>query len=87
MVITTRQKLQCGVPPLNLLLKSQAIEQVSEHRHLGVITDDQLKWQANINCITKTVAKNVYFFYYLVSDTFLTLKHAEHSFTHILYLE
>ena len=86
MVITTRQKLQCGVLPLNLWLKSQATEQVSQHRHLGVITDDQRKWQANINCITKTVAKNVYFFY-LVSDTFLTLKHAEHSFTHILYLE
>ena len=60
MVITTRQKHQSGVPPLNVLLKSQAIEQVSEHRYLGVITDGQLKWQAYNNCITNTVAKNVY---------------------------
>ena len=60
MVITTRQKHQHGVPPLDLLLKTQAIEQVSEHRHLGVVIDDQLKWQAHINYNTNTVAKNVY---------------------------
>ena len=60
MVITTRQEHQRGVPPLSLLLKSPAIERVSEHRHLGVIIDDQLKWQAHVNCITNTVAKNVY---------------------------
>ena len=86
MVKTTRQKHQRGVPPLNLLLKSQAIEQVSEHRHLGVIIDDQLKWQAHINYNTNTVAKNVCICY-LVSDTFLTLRLAEHSFMHILCLE
>ena len=85
MVIKTRQKHQRGVPPLNLLLKSPAIEQVSEHRHLGVITDDQLKWQAHVNCITNTVAKMC--ICYLVSDTCLTLKHAENSFLHILCLE
>ena len=54
--MTTRQKFQRGVPPLNPLLKSQAIEQVSERRHMGVIIDYQLKWQA----YTNTVAKNVY---------------------------
>ena len=42
------------------MLNSQVIEQVSEHRHLGVILDDQLKWQAHINSITNAVAKNVY---------------------------
>ena len=42
------------------MLNSQVIEQVSEHRHLGVIPDDQLKWQAHINSITNAVAKNVY---------------------------
>ena len=73
------------MPPLNLLLKSQAIEQVLEHRHLGVIIDDQLKWQANTNCITNTIAKMC--ICYLVSDTFLTLRLAEHSFMHILCLE
>ena len=49
-----------GIPPLRLMLNSQVIEQVSEHRHLGVILDDPLKWQAHINSITNAVAKNVY---------------------------
>ena len=60
MVAATRQKHQRGIPPLRLMLNSQVIEQLSEHRHLGVILDDQLKWQAHINSITNAVAKNVY---------------------------
>ena len=48
------------MPLRNPLLKSQAIQQVSEHHHLGVITDDQLQWQAHVNCISNAVAKNVY---------------------------
>ena len=58
MVVATRQKHQH--PPLCLILNSQVIEQVSEHRHFGVILDDQLKWQAHINSITNAVAKNAY---------------------------
>ena len=49
MVVATRQKHQRGIPPLRFMLNSQAIEQVSEHCHLGAILDDQLKWQAHIN--------------------------------------
>ena len=60
MVVATRQKHQRGIPPLNLMLNSQVIEQVSEHRHLGAILDDQLKWHAHINSITNAVAKNVF---------------------------
>ena len=48
------------MPPLNLLLKLQAIQQGSEHHHLGVIIEDQLKGQAHINCVTNTIANNVY---------------------------
>ena len=59
MVVATRQKHHRGIPPLRLMLNSQVIEQVSEHRHLGVMLDDQLKWQAHINSITNAV-KNVY---------------------------
>ncbi len=47
MVVATRQKHQCGIPLLRLLLNSQVIEQVSEHCHLGVILDDQLKLMAS----------------------------------------
>ena len=57
MVVATHQKRQCGIPPLHLVLNSQVTEQVSEHRHLGFILDDQLKWQAHINSITNAVAK------------------------------
>ena len=60
MVVATHQKLRRGIPPLCLMLNSQVIEQVSEPRHLGVILDDQLKWQAHINSITNAVAKNLY---------------------------
>ena len=69
MVVATRQKHQRGIPPLRSMLNSQVTEQVSEHRHLGVILDDQLKWQAHINSITNAVAKNVY----LLSRLRLTL--------------
>ena len=43
MVVATRQKHQRGIPLLCFMLNSQATDQVSEHRHLGVILDDQLK--------------------------------------------
>ena len=60
MAVATQQKHQCGLPHLRLMLNSQIIEQVSEHRHLGVVLDDQLKWQI---CICS-----------LASDTFVTVK-------------
>ena len=60
------------------MLNSQVIEQVSEHRHLGVILDDQLKWQAHINSITNAGAKNVYL---LSRLTFVTLKFVTRFFT------
>ena len=60
MVVARHQKHQRGIPPLCLMLNSQVIERVSESRHLGVILDDQLKWQAYINSITNAVAKNVH---------------------------
>ena len=70
MVVATRQKHQCGLPPLRLMLNSQIIEQVSEHRHLGVVLDDQLKWQM---CICS-----------LASDIFVTVKLVIRFFTHTL---
>ena len=80
MVVATRQKHQRSIPPLRLMLNSQVIEQVSEHRHLGVILDDQLKWQAHINSITNAVAKNVYLLsrlrHFCSSDACNTFFHA-----------
>ena len=55
------QKHQRGLPPLNLSVKkNQVIRQVKEHRHLGIIIDNELKWEDHINSISKSVAKNGY---------------------------
>ena len=40
MLLTTRQKHQLRPRHFNLSLKDSHIEQVHEHRHLGIITDD-----------------------------------------------
>ena len=58
MPLTTRQKHQLRPLHLNLSLKDSHIEQVHEHRHLGVITDDEFSWRSHITC--KTVSKNIY---------------------------
>ena len=60
MVVTTRQKHQLKKLLLNLVLNNHTIEQVTEHRHLGVIIDDRLSWEKHINTLSKSVAKNVY---------------------------
>ena len=41
MLLATRQKYQLRQLHLNLSLKDSHIEQVHEHRQLGVITDDE----------------------------------------------
>ena len=60
MVVTTRQKHQIQNLSLNLTLNRHTIEQVSDHRHLGVIIDDRLTWEKHINSLSKSVARNVY---------------------------
>ena len=60
MVITTRQKHQLEKLKLNLVVNNHFIEQVSEHRHLGVIIDEQLSWDKHVSTISKSVARNVY---------------------------
>ena len=60
MLLTTRQKHQLNPPSLNLHLDSEPIEQVREHRVLGVTVDDRLCWQAHIDRICKTVSRNLY---------------------------
>ena len=67
-------------------LNSQVIEQVSEHRHLGVILDDQLKRQAYISSIANAVTKKMCICS-LASDTFVTVKLVIPFFTRTLCLE
>ena len=60
MLLATRQKYQ--LRQLHLNLKDSCIEQVHEHRQLGVITDDEFSWRLHITATCKTVSKNLYVF-------------------------
>ena len=60
MVIATRQKHQLAPLNLNLSIQNDPVLQVEEHRLLGVTIDNQLKWQAHINKVCKTVSRNLY---------------------------
>ena len=55
MVITTRQKYQLSDLSLRLSLDGQNIENVSEHRLLGLIVDNKFRWQARMEPICKTM--------------------------------
>lgn len=60
MLITTRQKHQKNLPPLQLLLDNNPIEQVKEHRLLGITIDDKLSWVPHINNVCKTLQRNLF---------------------------
>ena len=53
MTITTRQKHQLSPIPLDNRVK---IDQVSEHRLLGITIDNQLHWDSHTNNVCKTVS-------------------------------
>ena len=53
MLIATRQKLQLHPPPLRLFLNSEPINQVTEHRLLGVTVDSQLSWHEHVERVCK----------------------------------
>ena len=60
LLMATRQRHQKKQLPLNLKFETTPIEQVSKHRLLGVTVDEQLKWQAHINNMCKTVSRNIF---------------------------
>ena len=60
MLLTTRQEHQLRPLHLNLSLKDSYIEQVHEHRHVGVIIDDEFSWRPHITGTRKTVSNNLY---------------------------
>ena len=54
MLLATRQKHP--LRPLHLNLKNSHIEQVYEHRHIGVIIDDEFSWRPHITGTCKIVS-------------------------------
>jgi hypothetical protein len=88
MTIATRQKHQLNPLQLNLDLGGICIEQVHEHRVLGVIIDDQLNWQSHLNNVCKTVSKNIFLLSQLkryLNTTALKLFFNSHIMSHINY--
>ena len=60
MLITSRQKHQIEPLILNVHVNDNAIDQVREHRVLGVIIDDELKWQLHIEKMTHKLARSLF---------------------------
>ena len=60
MVITTRQKHQRAPLLLHLSLGEENIQQVSEHKVLGLIIDSDLSWHSHLNNLTKRLSVNTY---------------------------
>ena len=55
MLLATRQKYQLRPLILDVSLKDNHIEQVHEHRHLGIIIDDEFSWRPHITSTCKTI--------------------------------
>ena len=49
MVLTTKQKYQRRPLTLNPTLRKSPVQQVREHRVMGIIIDEELKWQSRID--------------------------------------
>ena len=46
--------------PLDLVLNGAKIDQVSEHRLLGITIDNKLRWDSHINNVCKTASRRVF---------------------------
>ena len=62
MTITSRQRHQLGLSPLSLTVNNSVVQQVTEHRLLGVTIDNQLRWNSHITYICKNVSKQLFLF-------------------------
>ena len=57
--IATRQKHQVLPLSLDLLLHGVKVEQVAEHRPLGIIIDNKLRWDTHTDTLFKTLSRRV----------------------------
>ena len=88
MTIATRQKHQLLPLSLDLLLHGVKVEQVAEHRLLGIIIDNKLRWDTHTDTLCKTLFKRVFFLSklkYIVDTDTLKLFFNAHVKSHIDY--
>ena len=63
MIIATRQKQQKTTQKLNLNLESSTIEQVKQHKMLGLWIDSGVSWNLHIDkLIKKNIQKHIFTF-------------------------
>ena len=60
MIAATRQKLQRDPLCLKLFIDKKKIEQVNQHRVLGVTLDSEFKWLPHLDNVLKNVSRNLY---------------------------
>ena len=60
MTIATRQKHQLLLLSIDLLLHGVKVKQVAEHRLLGIIIDNKLRWDTHTDTLCKTLSKRVF---------------------------
>jgi hypothetical protein len=60
MVIATRQKHQRTSISMKLSVNNKSIDQVTEHKLLGVTIDEKLQWQPHADSLSKRLSKNLY---------------------------
>lgn len=60
MLVSTRQKLQNSTYSLSLSIDSTSVEQVFEHKVLGVTLDDQFKWEAHTHNLCNKLSQNLF---------------------------
>ena len=60
MTVTSRQKHQRTLLPLSLSIDDSTVEQVTAHRVLGVVIDNQFSWNVHISNVCKTVSRNLF---------------------------
>jgi hypothetical protein len=61
MLITTRQKrqnLRLKLPPINI--NNQIIDEVNDHKVLGVTVDNNLSWSEHVSVLSKNISQKVY---------------------------
>ena len=88
MIIAPRQKQQLHKPTLNLTIGSSNIEQVKEHKLLGVFIDTHLTWNKHIETMIKKLSRNIFLLYKLrqfVQQKHLLLFFNAHIMSHLNY--
>ena len=95
MSIATRQKHQLLHLSLDLLLHGVKVEQAAEHRLLGIIIDNKLRWDINFggihilthcaHCAKHSLSVSSFYLKYIVDTDTLKLFFNAHIKSHIHY--